>query len=196
MKNIVTISLLLILGACNNNTDKDTVKTADSANEARRDNNTKSNGEAPIIADKATADFLVKAYDGGMMEVSLGNLVAQKSQMPRVKGFGEMMVKDHSSANEQIRQLAAMRTVELPRGNSDEKMKMIDNISAKSGKESDKDYINMMVDDHKKDIDEFKSAANQVKDSAVQRFIRETIPVLQKHLDSCTAIQASMKKSR
>lgn len=192
MKKIITVLFLSIAVACNNAAD-DTVEKADSANESRRENNDVTDGKAVIATDKESSEFLVRALDGGMMEVALGNVAAQKGQSDGVKRFGAMMVADHGAANEKIRSLASMRTVTLPAGTSDEKTKMINEIIEKRGSDFDKKYINMMVDDHQKDIREFESALDKVKDSSVQTFIRETIPVLKKHLDSCTAIKKSMK---
>jgi putative membrane protein len=42
----------------------------------------------------------------------------------------------------------------------------------------------MMIDDHKKDIDDFKRATQTAKDPDIQALAGNAIPVLQKHLDS------------
>jgi putative membrane protein len=52
----------------------------------------------------------------------------------------------------------------------------------------------MMVDDHKKDIEEFEDAEKKITDTEIRQFINNTLPVLRKHLDSCKLIQASLKK--
>lgn len=194
-KTFFSVAVIALLTSCSNNSDNhDTVEKADSANEARVDSSDRSDGKALLATDEASAGFIVRALDGGMMELALGNLVAQKATNARVKSFGEMMVTDHGKANAELRDLASMRTVTVPQGTSDDKTKMINDISAKTGADFEKDYIEMMVDDHKKDIKEFESALKDVKDTSVQTFIRNTIPVLQKHLDSCTAIKKSLRK--
>ncbi len=46
----------------------------------------------------------------------------------------------------------------------------------------------MMVDDHKKDIAEFRKCADNCSDSTIKNFAANTLPVLEKHLDSIQAI--------
>ena len=46
----------------------------------------------------------------------------------------------------------------------------------------------MMVDDHKKDIEEFRKCADDCSDSTIKSFASTTLPVLEKHLDSIQAI--------
>ena len=60
----------------------------------------------------------------------------------------------------------------------------------KKGKDFDKAYVNMMVDDHKKDIAEFRKCADNCSDSTIKNFAATTLPVLEKHLDSIQAIAA------
>src|SRR5712671_1113768 len=58
--------------------------------------------------------FMKKAADGGMAEVELGQLAVQKASSSDVKAFGQRMVDDHGKANEQLKQLAAEKHVDLP----------------------------------------------------------------------------------
>ncbi len=48
------------------------------------------------------AVFAAKAASGGMAEVKLGQLAAEKGTSPAVKQFGQKMVDDHSKANDQL----------------------------------------------------------------------------------------------
>src|SRR6476661_3715845 len=53
--------------------------------------------------------FMRGAATGGMEEVELGKLAAQKASSPDVKSFGQHMVDDHSKANDQLKALAAQK---------------------------------------------------------------------------------------
>ena len=55
--------------------------------------------------------------------------------------------------------------MDLPTTITDDQRKYIDKLSKKSGDDFDKPYVNMMVDDHKKDINAFKEAENNVDDN-------------------------------
>src|SRR3954470_2261088 len=68
---ICMIALSLWFAACNNAADTSTEK-ADSANEAKTDST--NNNISANTTNEATADFMVKAANGGMMEVELGKI--------------------------------------------------------------------------------------------------------------------------
>jgi len=50
----------------------------------------------------------------------------------------------------------------------------------------------MMVDDHKKDVDEFKETANDAKDPDIKAFASKTLPTLEEHLTKIKAINDAM----
>lgn len=61
-----------------------------------------------------TAQFLQQAAIAGMKEVSTGKLAAEKATDRKIKAFGQMMVDDHTKANEELRSLAKLKKVNLP----------------------------------------------------------------------------------
>ena len=93
------------MAACNNE-GKDSVEKADSANKAHIDTAMNQN---KVVVDEESSSFLVKAADGGMTEVQLGELGQKKSMSQRVKDFGAMMVHDHSAANDKVKNLTAQK---------------------------------------------------------------------------------------
>jgi putative membrane protein len=133
-----------------------------------------------------------KALSGGMMEVELGNLASSKAQNPRVKNFGSMMVTDHSAAGNELKQMATSNNIAVQGNMLPEHQGHVDMLKNKSGAAFDKAYMDMMVKDHKKDIDEYKKAANNLSVSQYKMFASKTLPVLQKHLDSAQAIHKNM----
>jgi putative membrane protein len=196
MKRVTTFLLFtgLCLGACNNGTNKqDSVDSAKDAN-GQKDtsnmttNNNRSDTMSTTPVDKDVSDFAVEAASGGLMEVELGKIAQEKATNPRIKDFGAMMVKDHSDANDQLKNLAQQKNITLPADVSDKQRKDIDDLNKKTGKDFDKAYMSMMLDDHKKDIKKFEKAGNDLKDADVKSFAMKTLPTLQKHLDSAKAI--------
>jgi putative membrane protein len=183
------IALPFVIWACNNE-GKDSVEQADSANKARMEDST---GTTPITTDEESTKFLVKAADGGMAEVQLGELAQQKAANAKVKDFGAMMVHDHSMANDQVKTLAAQRNVTLPDSVSDEHKKTMNNLMKKTGRDFDKAYMSAMVSDHEKTIDLFKDASEKANDPDVKTFANNTLPKLQQHLDSAKAVQKILK---
>ena len=177
------IALAILLSACNNDA-KDSVQKADSTNEAKEDKS-----PSAITTDEATTDFLVKAADGGLAEVKGGAMGEAQGTNPAVKRFAAMMVKDHTGANAQVKSLAAARNVTLPTAPSEDHQQKAKSVGGKQGKDFDKAFMDMMVDDHKKTIDLFESAEKDTKDNEVKTFITNTLPKLKMHLDSAQAIR-------
>jgi putative membrane protein len=179
---IVIFSSFLALGlglwACNNSSDghPDSVDSAKTVNKEVK----------AVQAD--ASNFAVNAANGGMMEVELGKIAQEKASSPRVKAFGEMMVKDHSEANSNLKSIAGYLNIALPDSVSNDSKKEIDDLKMKKGKDFDKAYVSMMLDDHKKDISEFRKCADNCSDSSIKSFAYNTLPVLEKHLDSIQAI--------
>jgi len=175
--------------ACNGN--KDSKETADSVNAAKDTSNAVAAG---LAVDEGDAKFAVNAANGGMAEVALGKLAQGKATDPKVKEFADMMVMDHSKANDELMALAKSKNITLPDSVSMDEKKAMEDLSKKSGKDFDKAYVDLMVDDHKKDVKEFEDATQSLKDADVKAFATKTLPVLKTHLDHINKIHDSMKK--
>ena len=132
----------------------------------------------------STADrkFFTAASQGGMLEVELGKIAAEKGSNPDVKAFGQRMVDDHSKANDQLKQLAAQKNVKLSDTLSPSKQKVVDKYNKLSGAAFDSSYMSNMVTDHKEDVAEFQKEAKSGKDSDVKAWAQTTLPTLQDHL--------------
>ena len=125
--------------------------------------------------------FMKKAAKGGMMEVAMGKVAEQNAQSDDVKSFGKRMVTDHSKANDELKSIASKKGGQLP-------------TKEHSGKwTSDKAYMDMMVEDHEKDLAEFKEEASTGSDPDVKKFADDTAKMVQEHLDLAKEIQGKLK---
>src|SRR4051794_32711781 len=59
-------------------------------------------------------DFYTQAAEAGIAEVEMGKLAQQRAADPSVKEFASKMVKDHDAANDQLKNLAEKKDVNLP----------------------------------------------------------------------------------
>ena len=132
---------------------------------------------------KSDASFLKKAAAGGVEEVELGRLAADKASDPDVKKFGQRMVDDHSRANDELMKLAQQKGVAVPSALDAQGQKDKDKLSNLSGAQFDKAYMKMMVSDHKKDVAEFEKMSRTAKDSDVRNFASSKVPTLKEHLE-------------
>jgi putative membrane protein len=132
----------------------------------------------------ATKDhnFMMKAAQGGMAEVQLGQVAQQNGQSQQVKAFGQRMVTDHTKANDELKQVAAQQGVTLPTTLSAKDQATMQRLQNLHGAAFDKAYMQDMVMDHKKDIAEFKHEASSGNDQAVKQWASQTLPTLESHL--------------
>ena len=191
-KNIFFIAITLFITiACNNEEKKDSVEKADSANKANTDT---AMGKNKTVVDEESSSFLVKAADGGMTEVQLGELGQKKAVSQRVKDFSAMMVHDHSAANDKVKSLAAQKNVILPATIGGDSQKKIDGLSKKNGKDFDRDFMNAMVNNHQTTLGLFENAVKNAKDPDVNSFADKSLPTLRMHLDSAKSVRSSLKQ--
>jgi putative membrane protein len=202
MKKIAFILLTMPFAFACNNSSNDSVEKADSANNAKTDTSNTSNNTSmdtsssnkmngTVAVDKTTSDFMVKVADVGMTEVKLGQIAQDKGMSQRIKDFGAMMVKDHTAAGDELKNLAERKNVTLPGTVSNDHQKKIDDLNKKSGKDFDKAYIDAMVDGHQSTVNDFEKTSKNTKDADVKAWVDKTLPTLRMHLDSARAIKKS-----
>jgi putative membrane protein len=195
--SFIAVACMAFMGfqACNDGGSNDAVESANESNEVKQDSaeNRGTDQASAATVSEEDSKFAVEAASGGMMEVQLGELAQQKASSQKVKDFGSMMVRDHSKANDELKTLAASKNITLPPAPGEDHMDHIKKLSDKSGKEFDKDYIKLMVDDHKDDIDKFEKCSKDAKDADLKAFAQKTLPTLRQHHDAAKKIWDSMK---
>jgi len=200
-KRAIVFLALPFVFACNNSSN-DSVQKADSANESKSDTSTSMNTTdttnkmstgTTMSVDQSTSEFMTKVSDVGMTEVKLGQMAQDKATSQRVKDFGAMMVKDHTAAGDELKNMARQKNVTLPETMSNDHQKKTDDLNKKTGKDFDKAYIKAMVDGHQSAVSDFEKASKNTKDADVKAWVDKTLPTLRMHLDSAKAIQKSLK---
>lgn len=137
--------------------------------------------------------FANDAAKGGMMEVMVGNLAAGKATNAKVKSLAEMMVRDHSKANDELKSWATGAAFTLPSAVDDNQKKEHDDLQARSGAEFDRAYADMMVRHHTETIEKFKQQASGGSDSSLKAFAEKTLPTLEHHLMEAQAARDAVK---
>ncbi len=142
---------------------------------------------APLaIAAESSSDtsFYRTLAEGGMAEVDLGKLATQKSTNPKVKNFAQMMVKDHSAANEKLESLASAQHVALPKtldaAHDAEKTK----LEGLTGQNFDKAYIQSQVKDHEKTLNLLEKEISSGQDPQAKALAQQVLPTIREHMDA------------
>jgi putative membrane protein len=155
---------------------------------------TKNDAGSSRMMKSSDAIFAMKAAQGGMAEVQLGQLAAQKGTSSDVKSFGQMMVDDHSKANDNLKSVASQESMTLPTSLDAKDEALYTKLQNESGPKFDRDYVRAMVKDHQEDVKEFQKEANDGHDPKVKNFASQTLPVLHEHLQKIQSIQSEIGK--
>jgi putative membrane protein len=136
-------------------------------------------------------DFVHSALEGGMAEVQLGQLAAQKGASDDVKQFGQKMVQDHTQLANQMKQVADQMGVREPKGLSKKDKELVSKLNTLSGAQFDEVYIQAMVKDHKKDLSDFKQEAENSQNPAVKQVAQQGGQMIDQHLQMIEQIAKS-----
>jgi putative membrane protein len=182
-------------------------------------------GFSQTTQDQTQTTFLAKAIESNAAEVELGKMAESKTQNPRVRAYAQMMVKDHTSTLDALHRLVtggvsalandssgadtAQLTARVPLSKEHQELK--DRLSRLSGDDFDREYMNAMVQEHRRDIREFEREANSTTNTedtsgvrqkpqpradstgtstmTQERIIaRDLLPVLKMHLQQAEAL--------
>ncbi|WP_040261049.1 MULTISPECIES: DUF4142 domain-containing protein [Pseudomonas] len=135
-------------------------------------------------------DFVDDASAKGIAEIEAGKSALQKSQSQDVKTFAQMMIDDHTKANEKLKSIATQKKLEVASDAElmDKAKKMILDIRDES---FDRSYANNQVKAHEQTIEIFKKEANEGKDADLKAFAKETLPKLEAHLQAAKKLAAA-----
>lgn len=149
--------------------------------------------QAPSAASSSTAQdttFVKQASAAGLAEVGLGKLGAEKGASDDVKTFGETMVDDHTKAGDQLKTIAAGKSIPVSTAPMPADAKAAAMIGKKDGAAFDAAFKTKMVADHEKVIKLFTTESTAGNDPDLKAFATKTLPTLQHHLEMAKQLPA------
>jgi putative membrane protein len=153
-----------------------------------------------VTLPEADRNFVLNAADGGMFEVMAGQMAVAKGDSVRtgmvmatdsmtIKSFGQMMITDHTKANNELKAMADDKDVDLPTTLSSAKQQKLDSLSAASGAGFNLMYAKMMVSAHRETISLFETEASNGQDNDLKSWASATLPTLRHHLEMAEMLQ-------
>jgi putative membrane protein len=141
-------------------------------------------------AGASDADFLKKAIQGDNSEIALGQLAEQKGASSGVRDFGRMLHDDHANAKSKALPVAQAHGLSDNQDMAPEAKAEMTKLNGMSGQAFDREFARYMVNDHKKDIAEFRQESMH-GDASTARLAKDTLPDLEKHLRTAEGLQKS-----
>jgi putative membrane protein len=124
--------------------------------------------------------FVEEAAKGGMHEVHMGHLGIEHGQSQAIKTLSQRLVSDHTKANKELEALAKQKGIMLPADEAKAVSSMP--LAKQSGSEFDREFANMQIQDHQKDIAAFEKEASSGSDPDIKQWASKTLPTLREHL--------------
>jgi predicted outer membrane protein len=115
--------------------------------------------EAPPTSTDAQG-FVNDLTIAGLAEVQLGKTASERSTNADVKAFGQMMVKDHSAAGNELKQVASQLKIQPPTQLDQKHKDLADRLSKLQGAEFDREYMNAMVQGHQEVLGKLRARAD------------------------------------
>jgi putative membrane protein len=192
--NYLLIGWVILAGAgCNDGSNS--ADAAKDSNAVKMDSTTADSTKMiPATVSKADQDFSVNTAIAGMTEIQAAQIAEQKTTAKDVKEYAEMMVKDHTAAADKLKAIATQKNITLPATLTPDAQKDLDNLQQETGHKFDKDYMAMMVSDHKKVIGAFENESKNGSDADIRAFADSTLHTLRMHLEKAEMCEKMMKK--
>lgn len=166
-------------------------------------------GDAVSAGDR---DFVEDLTIAGMTEVELGRMAMERAASPLVKQFGDMMVKDHSKAGDELKQIAMRHSIPLPTGLDSPHQELTTKLSNLKGDEFDREYMSAMVDGHEDVVDRLQTRANEDRfgddkgtvmpegsdnpiESALNQWAAKVLPTTRHHLEEAKRINDGLART-
>lgn len=150
------------------------------------ESNTATTTQAPSVkAAQSVSDvdtkFVNEAAEAGTAEVEFGKLAEKKAASDTVRQFANQMVKDHTEANDKLKQIAEAKGLRVNTELSPRHKKELAKLEKLSGADFDKEYMESQRTDHKKVVSLFKKQSEKGVDSDLKNFAATTLPVVEHH---------------
>lgn len=157
-------------------------------------------------------EFVEQMMTGGMAEIELGRLAMERAGTAEVKQFADMLVKDHSKAGEELKQIAMRHSIPIPTTVDEEHRELNSKLSTLKGAEFDREYMNAMVEGHEDVVDRLQTRASEDRfgddkgsvqpessDNPVEADINQwaaaALPTVRHHLEEARRVHDSLGRN-
>jgi len=122
------------------------------------------------------------------MAMDLGRLAKQKSGNRRIRGLGSQILREQTALSGRLRIKASDLGIELPSTEDLRGRRQISALERDSGRAFDKKFLQVLFEDHRRDLAQFRKAADNLNDSALKVFAGTGMMILEEELDSIRSV--------
>lgn len=186
------ITLVLLIGAVSVfHACQDTPADNDSKDSAT----VKSDRDTSVMASTKDKDAEVVSglIAANSEEIKLAELAKKKSANKEVKDIAGMLVKDHTAALGELRDLADKKGLMIAAEDTAASNKAYKDLDDEKGKEFDKEWCSKLTDKHKNTIDKLEGLSNENVDPDLKTWASNILPKIRIHHDQLMACRDKLK---
>jgi len=128
--------------------------------------------------------FVKQATESGRKEVNTARDALPQLKDPHLRELAEMLVKDHSAANERLSKLAETKGWPVPAPKT-----VPPASSGTASSDFDARFTAEMIAGHEKSLALYRAQASDGEDKDLRRFASETLPTIEHHLAELKSLQ-------
>ena len=165
------------------------------AQDTNTTNSTAKSDDKMMMSGKKNPDskFMTTLATGGMNEITLSKTALIKSTNEEVKTFAQKMVDDHTMAGDELKNLAASKSVSLPMEPDSKHKALNDKLSGMNGGAAfDMEYMKAMVKDHEATVALLQKESANGKDADAKALAAKLLPTVQEHLSMAKTMMSNM----
>jgi len=146
---------------------------------------------APTAGMAGDLDVVTKVHQANQKEIEMAQMALDKAESAQVKAYARKLLNDHQGADKKlmayvekknldrskVEQTATGTAAATPKADEDAHARLL----SATGADFDRQFVNMMLDEHDKAIDLVKSAKDSVTDKQLRTYLAGVLPKLEQH---------------
>ena len=142
----------------------------------------------------AERTFLMRAGADGLFELEAARMASEQAKDEAVKRYASMLVEQHTTANQELMELAKSKGLSLPTSMPGGKRRELERLKNAKGEEFDAAFVQTVgIRDHRGDVNRFRQISRTAKDADVKAWATKMLPILERHMSEARALPAAKR---
>lgn len=137
-------------------------------------------------------EFAVQATYSNLAEIAMGQLALSETGDESVRQFAQMMVTDHTQAQDELRYLSESYDLEIPDTLTNEHQAIYQELEQLEGYSLDSAYISSQVAAHREAQQIFQKQIDQGENPNIVKYASSILPHISMHLSSVMELKEEL----
>jgi putative membrane protein len=135
-------------------------------------------------------EFIKDAVADNFLEIRLGELAQRRARNSEVKEFGRQMIAEHTRMQELWTSMASRNGRPIEPGMGRLHTQKLDRLKDVSDREFDREYMTLMIQNHKDYLDYFRKEGRAAHSTPVRQLVNNLLPALEQQWETANRIGA------